>query len=130
MDVLNGMGDVIGHAVQSREQDPAHQKLRKATRDMESYFVGTLLKKMHESAAKGGLFEDGSETATYRDMFDEAIAAEIGKKGAFGIADVLYKQLVVHLDGPALAPANHPAKSAQPTQSTQSPQAGRGPSKP
>lgn len=66
---------------------------------MESFFVGTLLKKMHETAAKGGLFEDKSESATYRDMFDDAVANEIGKRGAFGIADTLYKELVVHLDG-------------------------------
>src|SRR4051812_36895884 len=78
---------------------PHSEKLRKATRQMESYFVGTLLKKMHETAAKGGLFEDKSESATYRDMFDDAVANEIGKRGAFGIADTLYKELVVHVDG-------------------------------
>jgi Rod binding domain-containing protein len=78
---------------------PQSEKLRKATREMESFFVGTLLKKMHETAAKGGLFEDKSESATYRDMFDDAVANEIGKRGAFGIADTLYKELVVHLDG-------------------------------
>src|SRR5215472_10333035 len=100
MDPLNGIGEAMSRVAPSREQDAAHQKLRKVTRDMESYFVGTMLKKMHESAAKGGLFEDSSETETYREMFDDAIATEIGKRGAFGIADTLYKELVVHLDGP------------------------------
>lgn len=78
--------------------DADHEKLRNATRQMESYFVGALLKKMHETAAKGGLFEQKSETATYREMFDDAVAAEIGKRGSFGIADTLYKELVVNLD--------------------------------
>jgi Rod binding domain-containing protein len=82
--------------------DASHEKLKKATRQMESYFVGTLLKKMHETAAKGGLFEKSSETSTYRDMFDDAVAAEIGKRGSFGIADTLYKELVVHMDAQTL----------------------------
>jgi Rod binding domain-containing protein len=80
------------------QQAAEREKLRNATRQMESYFVGTLLKKMHETASKGGMFESGSESSTYREMLDDAIAAEIGKRGAFGIADALYKQLVVGLD--------------------------------
>src|SRR5947209_6899597 len=45
----------------------------KAAHDMEGYFVGMLLKQMHESASKGGLFDSGSESTTYREMFDEAV---------------------------------------------------------
>ncbi len=108
------MPDVIGPANAAnsaiRNPQPAidkdHEKLHKATRQMESYFVGTLLKKMHETASKGGLFEGKSETSTYRDMFDDAIAAEIGKRGSFGIADTLYKELVVHVDAAKLEDAN------------------------
>src|SRR5207244_13277760 len=84
----------------AREQDPAHQKLRKATRQMESYFVGMLLKKMRPEAQKGGLFGEGSASATYRDMFDDAVAGEIGKRGSFGIADTLYREMSMHLEGP------------------------------
>jgi len=118
MDLLNSLnspGSASAIKKQVSEGDPAHQKLRKATRAMESYFVGTLLKKMHESAAKGGLLEENSQTATYREMFDDAVAAEIGKRGAFGLADTLYKEMVVHLDGPARPPAAvAPPKAADP----------------
>jgi Rod binding domain-containing protein len=75
-----------------------HLRLRKATRDMEGWFVGMLLKKMHESASKGGLFDQGSEAGMYREMFDETLAKEIGNQGSFGIADVLYRELVSHVD--------------------------------
>ena len=61
---------------------------------MEGYFVGMLLKQMHTAATKGGLFDSGSESTTYREMFDEAVAGEIGKRGAFGIADTLMKEFV------------------------------------
>ena len=73
-------------------------KLRKATREMESYFVGMLLKRLHESASQGGLFEQRAESSTYREMMDDAIAAEIGKRGAFGIADTLYRQMVKRIE--------------------------------
>jgi Rod binding domain-containing protein len=90
-------GEIAGHAqIEDRKTKNEDAKLRKACHDMESYFVGMLLKKMHESASKGGLFEEKSETATYREMFDDAVAAEIGKRGAFGIADTLYRELSVH----------------------------------
>lgn len=78
--------------------DPAKDKLKKACHEMESYFVGMLMKQMHQSAMKGGLFEEKSESATYREMFDDAIASEIGKKGSFGIADTLYHELSKQFD--------------------------------
>lgn len=90
--------DAVREVAKAREQDPAHLKLRKATRQMESYFVGMLLKKMRPEAQKGGLFGEGSASATYRDMFDDSVAAEIGKRGSFGIADTLYREMSAHLE--------------------------------
>lgn len=81
-----------------REQDPEHQKLRKATREFEGYFVGLLLKQMHAAAVRGGLFGQNSAAKIYREMFDEILAAEIGQRGAFGIGDMLYKELAAHLN--------------------------------
>ena len=95
---INDNGSAIRRSGAAPPQSADRERLRKATREMESYFVGTLLKKMHETASKGGLFEEKSESATYREMLDDAIAAEIGKRGAFGIADTLFKQLVVSFD--------------------------------
>jgi peptidoglycan hydrolase FlgJ len=75
------------------QKDPAREKMKKACHEMEGYFVGMLMKQMHEAAAKGGLFEEKSESATYRSMFDDAVAAKIGERGSFGIADMLYREL-------------------------------------
>jgi len=81
-----------------RDQDPRHQGLRKATRELEGWFVGTLLKKMHENAAKGGLFEQNAQSGMYRDMFDDAVANAVASSGSFGLADALYRELAPHLD--------------------------------
>lgn len=90
----------LSAATEKPDSDPERQKLRKATREFEAYFVGMLLKKMHASTSKDGLFDQRSEAATYREMFDEAIAAEIGRRGAFGIGDMLYKEMVKTLPKP------------------------------
>lgn len=106
---LSGIpGITDSKAVAKAPADPAKEKLNKACHEMEGYFVGMLLKKMHESAMKGGLFEEKSEAATYRDMFDDAVSSQIGKKGSFGIADMLYKELSKRQDmADAEAAADH-----------------------
>jgi flagellar protein FlgJ len=70
-----------------------NQKLRKATGDFESFFVGMLMKQMHETSLKGGLLPDSSQSKTYRDMFDDAVSKEIGKSGGFGIGKQLYERI-------------------------------------
>lgn len=77
---------------------PERKKLRNATRQVESYFVATLLKKMHESAARSAGGTEDSGLSMYREMFDDAVAAEIAKTGAFGIGDMLYREMVGHVD--------------------------------
>jgi Rod binding domain-containing protein len=77
---------------------PARQRLWKATHELEGWFVGTLMKQMHASATKGGIFGQGSEAGMYREMFDEAVGKQIGETGSFGLADTLYRQLVTGID--------------------------------
>jgi Rod binding domain-containing protein len=67
-------------------------KLRQATQGIETLFVSMLLKTMHKSAAENGLFPENQESSTYRDMFDDAVAKQIGKTGDFGISDMLYRE--------------------------------------
>ncbi len=85
-------------AAAADKDEAEHKRLRKATREVESYFVGFLLKQMHSSATKGGLFGQSSEAATYREMYDDAVAKEIGGRGALGIGDMMYERLVVNLE--------------------------------
>lgn len=99
MGIIGGLS-ATSATTEKPDNDPQRQKLRRATREFEAYFVGMLLKKMHASAAKDGLFDRRSEAATYREMFDEAIAVEIGWRGAFGIGDMLYKEMVKTLPNP------------------------------
>lgn len=82
----------------SSDRDLQRQKLRRACLDFEGYFVGMLLKQMRNSEIKGGLFGQSSEANLYREMLDDSMAKEIGLRGEFGIADMLYRELVVTLE--------------------------------
>jgi Rod binding domain-containing protein len=91
---FNAIDSSLKPALQRAEQVASDkEKLKKATREFEGYFIGAMLKKMHESAAKGGLFGQKSEAGLYREMFDDAVAKEIGKQGRLGIADMLYRRM-------------------------------------
>jgi len=98
--MIHGVEKTGGAAVPGAdplERDRA--RLRKATREFEGFFVGLLLKRMRQATLASGLFQESSTSATYREMFDQAVAAEIGQAGAFGIGDLLYRELAPHLEG-------------------------------
>lgn len=92
-----GTLSAVNGTPESQDLQMREQKLRKATRQLEGYFVGMLLKQMHQTDQKDGLFGSDSASATYREMFDEAVGDAIGSRGAFGIADLLYKELAPRL---------------------------------
>ncbi|MGC8668629.1 MAG: rod-binding protein [Chthonomonadales bacterium] len=87
----------VQRTAESQDLQIRQQKLRKATRQMEGYFVGMLLKQMHEADQKEGLFGKDSASDTYREMFYDAVGEAVGSRGAFGIADMLYKELAPRL---------------------------------
>lgn len=85
--------EAVQAARQARDQDPEHQKLRKASQAMEGFFVGMLLKKMHASESKDGLFGQSSESETWREMFDDAVAEQVAKQGTLGLGKMLYNKM-------------------------------------
>ncbi|BCW99327.1 MAG: hypothetical protein KatS3mg024_2154 [Armatimonadota bacterium] len=73
----------------TREQE----ELRKACQDMEATFLRYLLHKMRESIPDDGLVERSSARKTYEEMLDGALAESISRRGSFGLAEMLYRQL-------------------------------------
>ncbi len=78
------------------KDDYGRQKARlvKATRDLESVFVGIMLKQMRKSMAGDSLlFGKSPESRMMQEMQDDVTAQQIGSTGSFGIATALYKSL-------------------------------------
>jgi len=79
---------------QSGETDARDAELRKAAEGFEAIFIRQFLKSLRATLPGDGLFGKGTEGEIYADMMDNAIAETVSKRGAFGIADMIYRQLV------------------------------------
>ena len=82
---------IAQQAGQRQPSDAGDPKLRKACEAFEGLLLGMVLKQ----GMKPG-FDDGSSSdanATMRDFAVEQMARKLGEDGAFGIADLLYRQM-------------------------------------
>jgi Rod binding domain-containing protein len=68
-------------------------KLRQACKDMESVFMGYLLKSMRSTVKTTDLFGSERDESMFRDMLDDEVAKSASKGKGIGIADMLYNQL-------------------------------------
>lgn len=78
--------------------DHEKARLRRATREFESFFLASMLKAMRATVPKsseesevpgGGLGKD-----MYQDMFDTELSKKMAERSRGGIGDVLYEALV------------------------------------
>ena len=81
--------------LRSRTQDNDQAALRQVAQKFEAIFVGMLLKSMRDA---NQYFEQdnhlqSNNTKFYRDMHDQQMAQDLGKHGAFGLADLIVQQL-------------------------------------
>lgn len=66
--------------------------LNETARQFESLFIQMALKSMREAVPNGGLM-DGKQSQTFRDMYDQQLAVELGKRSSLGFSDMLVRQL-------------------------------------
>lgn len=71
---------------------PTVAKLKKATSDLEGVFVKDLISVMRRSIPKTG-FGQGYGTEIYDDLFNQAIADSVAKRGTFGFGSMLFRQV-------------------------------------
>ncbi len=64
-------------------------------KQFEALLVQTMLKNMRSASPSGGLL-DSDQGDMYLEMFDQKIAEEISKTGAFGLQESIYRQLTGH----------------------------------
>jgi len=64
-----------------------------AARELEHFFLYTLLKQMRSSMTEGGLFEKSRATKIYDDLLDDALAKHMADSGQMGLAQLLEAQL-------------------------------------
>lgn len=93
----NGMADVYTDfkgLAQLRAQARSHspQALKEVALQFESIFIQMALKSMRSATQESGLL-DNNRSRLYRDLYDQQLAVELGKRSKLGLADMLAQQL-------------------------------------
>lgn len=78
-----------GLKLAAQREDPA--AVREAAQQFEALLLQTMLKEMRASSQDDLL--GSSQMDSYYEMFDQQIALDMARKGGFGLADVLVRQL-------------------------------------
>ncbi|MDO9372748.1 MAG: flagellar assembly peptidoglycan hydrolase FlgJ [Gammaproteobacteria bacterium] len=84
------------------------ETLRAVAQQFEALFTQMMLKSMREASLGDDLFDGGSETKQYRDMFDQQLALTMSKGRGIGLADMLVHQLSGGLGAPQASGDNAP----------------------
>jgi flagellar protein FlgJ len=66
--------------------------LKETSQQFESVFIQMALKSMRKASPKSDLV-NSQQAETYRDMYDQQLAVEMGKRAQFGVANLLNRQL-------------------------------------
>lgn len=74
----------------ARTEDEA---IAEVARQFEALFIGSLLKSMRATEMEAGLLGKDRSAKMYREMHDEALAAELAKGQGLGIGELLSAEL-------------------------------------
>ena len=76
---------------QPNRNNPAD--IKKVCQQFEAIFIRTLIKNMRATVPDSGLLEKNAGREVFEEMMDGEIANQATRKGDFGIAEILYRQL-------------------------------------
>lgn len=76
-------------------------RLKKATKEFESFFVMHMLKSMRSTIPEGGLIDGGLGKDVYTSLFDQELAKDIAGNSSRSLAQVLYRSLEKHIEATA-----------------------------
>jgi flagellar protein FlgJ len=68
-------------------------EVKKVCQQFEAIFIRTLIKNMRATVPDSGLLEKNTSSELFEEMMDAEIANQAARKGDFGIAEILYRQL-------------------------------------
>ena len=78
-------------ATQGAEVDTAKRAL--ALKELEQFFIFTLLQEMRKTIPKEGILNAGFAGEMQEEMLDDALAGEMATSGQFGIAKMIDEQI-------------------------------------
>lgn len=89
----------IKRAVDGRESiDAKKMRLRKATKEFESFFLLHMLRAMRKTIPEDGLLDGGLGRDMYTSMFDEELSRMIAGTTRGSLSEILYNSLEKHIE--------------------------------
>jgi flagellar protein FlgJ len=76
-----------------RKAESLNPKLMKACTELESLFIGYMMKEMRNTIPKTGLIGGSKAEEIYTGMLDAHMAQDFSKGGGIGLAEALFNQL-------------------------------------
>jgi flagellar protein FlgJ len=89
--ILSQSVDPANQVQQLNRNNPA--ELKKTCQEFEAIFIKTLIKSMRATVPDGGLLEKNTDSEVFEEMMDVEIANQTARRGEFGIAEALFRQL-------------------------------------
>jgi len=77
----------------SRKHERDDKRLRDSCMEMESIFVGKMLKEMRKTVHKSDWLHGGYAEEIFEDMLYDEYALNISRNSKLGLADMLYKEM-------------------------------------
>jgi flagellar protein FlgJ len=90
--------DSFQNRLQSALDNNNRQELKKVCQEFEAIMLGMMYKQMKATVPKSDLIPGDIGTEMFESMLDEALIEEASRRGSFGLADILYKQLASQLE--------------------------------
>lgn len=78
--------------LEGRAKDSSQKAMKEAAQQFEALFMQMMLKSMRDATIKSDLFSS-DQLDTYNEMYDQQIALHLSKRGSFGLADMMVRQL-------------------------------------
>jgi len=78
----------------SNSDGNGNDKLRKCCADFESLLIYEMVKTMRRSISKSDLLHGGQGEELFEQLFDQEVCRSLCERRGFGLADVLYSQLL------------------------------------
>ena len=89
----------VSHGARAEAALKGAGREKTALRELEHYFLKTLLTEMRSSEQKGALFEETPGGRFYQDMFNDKLAGLMADSGQVGIAKQIEAQLRIAEEG-------------------------------
>ena len=85
------------HYLRSANSGDDPVRLRGAAKELEAYFIHTLMREMRKTIPKNSILSGGKTEEIFQDFLDEELAGQLARSNRLGLADQIFESLQILL---------------------------------